>query len=187
MKLLVLALISIFDLSTSASADTNEFGGYFQLDGGTAQFADGEINRRAVTFDDGWSVNGRIGAGTGRLIGELEVGLHGANYDPVGKGYSPALFLTAGFNLIYKFLQLPGLDVYGGLGGGVLSDDPPISIIQISAHAESGLIMEFSEHAQLVPHIRTIAIFGASEDRVGRSQSYAQYISTARLGIRFTP
>ncbi len=187
MKLLVLALILIFGLPAHGSAGSNKYGGYVQLDGGTAQFADGEINRQAVTFDDGWSVNGRIGAGTGRLVGELELGLHGANYDPVGDGYSPALFLTAGFNLIFKFLQLPGLDIYGGLGGGILSDDPPINVIQVSAHAESGAIMKLSKHAQLVPHIRTIAIFGASEDRIGRSESNAQYISTARLGVRFTP
>lgn len=184
MKCFVQALIFIAGLSTMAVGDERKAVGYLQLDGGIAKFADNEINGRDVTFDDGWSVNGRVGAEKGRLAGEIEIGLHVADYSPVGDGYNPALFLTAGLNVIYKFLRLPGLDAYGSLGVGFLSDDPPIHAIQVNVHAESGVILRPIQYVQLVPHIRTIAIFGASEDELQHSDTFSQYIGTARVGIR---
>lgn len=187
MKCIIQTLILIVIFSTTAIANQEKAVGYLQLDGGTAQFDDGVINGRDVSFDNGWSVNGRLGAENGRFASEIEIGLHGANYSPVGNGYNPALFLTVGLNVIYKFLRLPGLDAYVGLGAGYMTDDPPIHAIQINAHAESGLILRLNKHVQLVPHIRTIAIFGASEDDLQRSETYSQYISTARVGIRLTP
>lgn len=187
MRRSIATFVLVAMLPSTAVAEEQEGVVYFQLDGGQARFADSEIDRLDVTFDAGWSVNGRIGAEMEHVALELELGLHGANYEPVGDGYSPAIFVTAGVNLIFKFLRLPGLDAYGGLGFGYLSDDPPISAVQFNAHAESGLIMRLNRHAQLVPHIRTMIIFGASEDDIGRSQSYDQVISTARLGVRFTP
>lgn len=188
MQRLVLALFLIFGLSTGASADRNKEGFYFQLDGGTAQFADSEINRRDVTFDEGWSVNGRLGGENERLAVELELGIHGANYQPIGDGYGPAIFLTAGLNILYKFLRLPGLDAYAGFGAGYLTDGKrPINALQVNAHAETGFTLRPSKSVQLVPHVRTMVLFGASEDQIGRTQSYSQVISTARLGVRFTP
>ena len=187
MKRSIAAFIVVALLPSVAFAEKKKGDLYFQLDGGQARFADSEVNRRDVSFDAGWSVNGRIGAEMERIAAEFELGLHGAGYEPVGDGYSPAIFLTVGLNIIFKFLRLPGLDAYGGLGFGYLSNEPPISAAQINAHVESGLILRFHQHAQLVPHIRTMVIFGASEDDIGRSQSYNQVISTARLGLRFTP
>ena len=172
-------------LSTTAAADDKNGRVYFQLDGGRAQFADSEINGRDVEFDEGWSVNLRAGKENGAFATEFEVGLHGANYEPLGDGYSPALFLTAGINLIYRFLRLPGLDAYVALGGGYLSNDPPISFLQVNAHAEGGLVVGPDAFPQLVPHVRAIAIFGAWQDDIGRAGNYSQYITTARLGLRF--
>lgn len=187
MKCIVPLFIFFVGFSTLADANEQEAIGYLQLDAGPAQFAESEINGRDVAFDDGWSINGRAGVEIERLAGELEIGLHGANYSPVGDGYEPAIFLTAAFNIIYKFLGLPGLDAYGSLGAGFLSDDPPIDALQFNVHAESGLILRPNNYIQLVPHIRTIAIFGASEDELHRSETTSQYITTARVGVRITP
>ncbi len=187
MRSSIATLVLVVMLPSMALAEIGKGDLYFQIDGGPARFADGEINRRNVTFDDGWSVNLRVGADAERLATELELGLHGADYEPVGDGYSPAIYLTAGLNVILKFLRLPHLDAYAGFGLGYLSNDPPISAIQINAHAESGVIVSLSEHAQLVPHLRTMVIFGASEDGIGRSAVFSQVISAARLGVRFTP
>jgi len=180
MKSIITVFILTISFAATAAANGDEPKLYLQLDGGTAQFANNVIDGQRVGFDEGWSANARIGSDAGRLGLELEAGLHSAPYTSVNSSPSPVFVLTLGLNILLKIVDLPGFDVYGALGGGILYNEDTPEIVQAHFHAEAGAILGPDGYLQLVPHVRSIAYYGASYPFLEETQ----YISTARLGLR---